>query len=87
MTERHVTTNREIARLRELMAVGVNRHAASIFLGRHEQWGLYWCRRLGIPFSRGMRGGTRLRLPPHPAPDIIAVGRLYRTMQRLRGAA
>jgi len=72
-------TNREVDRMRAAAERGLTVAQASRLIGRPGPTVQAHARRGGFCFVDG-----HARVPPHPAPDILAVARLMRTMDRLR---
>jgi hypothetical protein len=76
-------TNHDIVKLRELAAQRVWQGDAPRLTGLSRGAIDYWNRKANI----GLMPRYNRRIPPHPAPDILACWRLHLTMARLVRAA
>jgi hypothetical protein len=78
------TTNRQVERLAELAAQGMTRAEAGREMGRSHVW-VQQYEQPGMFLERGRVGLQRtLERTGHPAPDIIATGRLLTMLERMR---
>lgn len=78
MNHPRATTTGELRRLRRLAYAGFTASQAGREMRRDTGWAIRWAQREGFTFNVHHKQSD-----PHPAPDILLVGRLCRMMARL----